>query len=94
LALRSSSATAAFTQTVLPASTPISSTRYHDALVRAVEKAGRKAKVGEVVANCMQQILQHAGIETVGEASKIKQDPTSDKQVANGAVQCLVSAAP
>jgi hypothetical protein len=79
---------------VLPASTPINSTQYHDALVRAVEKAGKKAKVGEVVANCMQQILQHAGIETVGEASKIKQDPASDKQVANGAVQCLVSAAP
>ena len=88
------SETAAFTRTVLPASTPVSSAEYHDALVKAVETAGKTPKTGEAIASCLQQILQHAGIETVGEADKLKRNPTSNKQVADGAVQCLASAAP
>lgn len=91
---RPDSGTAAFTQTVLPASTPIDSALYHDALVKAVEKAGKKAVAGQAIADCMQQILQRAGIQTVGEARRIKQDPTGDEQVAKGALQCLASAAP
>lgn len=85
---------AAFTKTSLPASTPISSAPYHDALVKAVEQAGGKPKVGEAIANCMQQILRRAGIRTVGEAQKIKQDPTGNKAVANGAFQCLGASQP
>ena len=85
---------AAFTRTVLPASTPISSPAYHDAVVKAVVRAGRNAKTGEAIANCIQQILRNAGIETVGEADKLKQDPTGNRQVASGALQCLGSATP
>jgi hypothetical protein len=85
---------AAFTRTFLPASTPISSTQYHDAVVKAVEAAGKGARAGVAIANCMQKILEGAGIRTVADAEAIKRDPTGNKQVANGALQCLASAAP
>ena len=86
--------TAAFTRTVLPDSTPIGSAQYHDAVVEAVEKAGKAPKTAQAIANCVQQILHNAGIATVGEADVLKRNPTGNKQVANGALQCLVSAAP
>jgi hypothetical protein len=88
------SETAAFTQTVLPASTPISSAQYHDAVVKAVQSAGKSPKTGEVIASCVQKILADAGITTVGQAAKLKQHPTANKRVADGALQCLGSAAP
>jgi non-canonical (house-cleaning) NTP pyrophosphatase len=63
-------------------------------VVEAVEKAGKAPKTAEAIANCIQQILHNAGIATVGEADAVKRHPTGNKQVANGALQCLVSAAP
>jgi hypothetical protein len=90
----SGSATAAFTQTVLPASTPISSARYHQAIVSAVQKGGKTAQIAEVFAGCIQKILENAGIQTVAEAERIKQNPSSDKPVARYALQCLAASAP
>ena len=89
-----SSSTAAFTRTVLPDSTPIGSAQYHDAVVDAVEKAGKAPKTAQAIANCIQQVLHNAGIATVGDADAVKRNPTGNKQVANGALQCLASAAP
>src|SRR5581483_547100 len=89
------SMTAAFTKTVLPGSTSIGSDQYHRAIVSAVE-TGRKRKpqVAEAFAGCIQQILENAGIHTVGEAEKIKRNPSGDKPVADGAMQCLAAASP
>ena len=86
--------TAAFTQTVLPLSTPIRSTEYHYSIVKAVVAAGKGPRAAEVIAGCMQKVLEEAHIETVGAADKLKRDPTGDKQVGDGALQCLGSAAP
>jgi hypothetical protein len=85
---------AAFTQAVLPASTPISSPQYHQAVVDAVEKGGRQPKLAEAFAGCIQQILKNAGIRTVGAAERIRQNPSGDKRVADGALQCAAAAAP
>lgn len=90
----SSLQTAAFTQSVLPMSTPISSPQYHDAVVSVFVKARRSPKIADVFATCLQTILEQAGINTVGQAQPIKQNPSGNKRVADGALQCLGSAAP
>jgi hypothetical protein len=87
--------TAAFTRTVLPASTAISSDQYHQAIVAAVDR-GRKTtpKIAEAFAGCIQRILQNADIRTVGEAARIKRNPTGDKRLAGFVLQCLAAAGP
>jgi hypothetical protein len=90
----SGSVTAAFTQTVLPASTPISSAQYHQAVLAAVDRGGKRPKIAEAFAGCIQRVLESAGIQTVGEAEKIRQNPGANKRVADGALQCLGSAKP
>ena len=88
------SVTAAFTQTVLPESLPIGSTQYHDAVVNAVEKGKRSPQIAEAFAGCVQKVLEDAGIETVGQAETITRNPSGDRRVADGSLQCLGSAGP
>jgi hypothetical protein len=85
---------AAFTKTLLPVSTPISSSQYHTAVVNAANVGGKRPRVAEAFASCIQKILEDAGFQTVGDAEKIKQNPSSNKRVADGALQCLASANP
>ena len=74
----------------LPSSTPISSTRYHDAVVKSLESNANSPAKANVIANCLQKVLEDAGLNTIADVAKVH-DPVKSNQIVSASTKCISS---
>ena len=74
----------------LPSSTPISSAQYHNAVVKSLESDGQSSAKANIKANCLQKVLEDAGLNTIADVQKLH-DPVKAKQIVDASTKCVSS---